>query len=115
MVLGVQLLGAVFIIAMLYLTFLFYKKQHYSRNAAVVWVIIWAVAFFMLAFNNVIENYVISLQFARSMDLYLVLGLMFVLVSTFYNFVKLERQERRLEELVRSIAIKRAKVPNKKR
>ncbi len=106
---GVQAGGAAFILVMVYLTYLYYKKGAYSRTSALTWGFIWVTAIILLTVATPISGIVDSLQFARVIDLYLTLGLVFCLVVVFIDFVKIEKQERKLEELVRNIAIKRTK------
>ena len=109
MVLGIQLVGVLFVLVMLYLTYLYYKKGQYSKTSAIFWVIIWGAAMILLTFQQSVERVIEQLQFARVFDLYMTIGLLFVLALMFYDYVRVERLERKVEELVRKIATERAK------
>jgi hypothetical protein len=109
MVSTVHIIGIVFVLIMLYLTFLFYKKNHYNRSSFVFWNVVWVLAIVLLLVERSVFRFVQGLHFARAFDLYLSFGLMFVMAVAFYTYVKIERQDRRLEELVKEVAIKRVK------
>ncbi|MBR9701281.1 DUF2304 domain-containing protein [Candidatus Woesearchaeota archaeon] len=109
MVLPVQIGGAIFILVMLYLTFLFYKKDHYDRNVFAFWVFIWCIAFLMLSFPSLFTGLTESLDVARITDLYVSVALMFVMAVTFFNFLYVKRNERKLEAIVQKLALDRVK------
>lgn len=105
MVLNIQIVGIIFMLVMLYLTFLYYKKNNYTRSALVFWAGVWVVAALMLVFPQVFSSIVERLSFARTTDFYLTIGLMFFGIITFLNYANVKRQERKVDELVRNIAL----------
>lgn len=115
MVLSVQLAGVLFVLVMIYLTFIFYKRGNYAWQGFVFWVILWIAAGLLLLFPGTFSALTDRLNFARTYDFYLTLGLMFFVVLTFWNYAHVKRLERRMEDLVREVAIKRAGKRERKR
>jgi len=73
----------------------------------IFWVVVWAAGGVLLAFPNSASLLTQQLHVARVTDFYLILGLMFFSVITFLNSTSTKRTEKRVEELVRKIAIKK--------
>ena len=109
MVLEVQILGALFMAVMLYLTFLFYKRNNYSKVSFYMWMGVWVAGAALLLFPNLSLGLVRELRFARVTDLYIALALMFFTMVTFFNFVSVKKQEKTVENLVRAIALEKGK------
>jgi hypothetical protein len=109
MVLGIQLIGVVFLIFMLYLTFLYYKKNTYTRTGFIFWTCIWVGGSVLLIFPETVQGITEQLEFARTSDLYFTIALMFFGAITFLNYANVKRQERKVEDLVRSAALRKRK------
>lgn len=109
MVLGIQVIGVVFTLLMLYLTFLYYKKNNYTRTAFLFWIAVWISSLFLVIFYEQFTILSIQLKFARTTDLYMAMAIMFFGAITFLNYANVKRSERKVEELVRSMAMKRRK------
>jgi hypothetical protein len=109
MVLGIQIVGIVFMLIMLYMTFLFYKRNNYTRAAFIFWAAVWVVAALLVGFPDTFSRITQTLKFARITDLYVAMAIMFFGIITFLNYAKVQKQERKIEELVRATAIKRRK------
>lgn len=105
MMLGIQAIGIIFFLFMLYLTFLYYKKGVYTKYALVFWTATWIIASLLLIFPKTFTRIAQQLEFARTTDFYLTLAIMFFSVITFLNYVNVKRQEQKVEDLVRTIAI----------
>ena len=58
-------------------------------------------------FPQVLEPITRSLNIARTMDLFIVLGFMFLIGLLFYTYTIVRRNERRIEEIVRKVAFKK--------
>ncbi len=109
MMMGIQILGILFALFMAYLTFLHYKRQEFTGKEMALWAVMW-VAFIVISVSPGLLNPIVeSLSFARTMDLLIVLGFMFLIGITFFNYLKLKKTQKKIEDLVRGIAIRRAK------
>jgi len=109
MITGIQILGILFGLFMIYLTFLYQKRKELTTRESLVWSIIW-IAFLLLSLApnslNLFVKGVLNMQ--RPLDFLIILGFMFLIGTSFYNYSAIKRNERRLEEIVRKIAIRRA-------
>ncbi len=108
MVLGVQILGIIFGVVLLYLTFVHYKRKELRKLEFLFWLVIWVLFLALVLFPNVLDNVVVSLNLVRTMDLFTIVGFMFLIALTFYNYVMNLQHRRKLEHLVRAIALERA-------
>ncbi len=109
MVLGVQILGILFGLFMLYYSFLHFKRKEFNSGAFAFWLIVWAVLVILSVFPGILDPLASSLSFIRVMDMLVVLGIMFIIGVTFYNFTITKKTERKVEELVRKLAIRKGK------
>ena len=107
MPLGIQVFGLVFSAFMLYVSFLYYKKKEFTLTEWSFWAL-FAVLFAVISvFPEVLDPVVKSLNLGRKLDLFIILGFMFVISITFYTYRVTRHTDRRVEELVRNIAIER--------
>ncbi|MBR9703018.1 DUF2304 domain-containing protein [Candidatus Woesearchaeota archaeon] len=102
---GVQLVGVLFALVMLYLTFLYYKKSSYSTKSFVLWIIIWCGFLLATFFPSSLYGLMEELSIQRTVDLFVIGGFMFFTVIVFYLFSIIKSLERRIEELVRDVAV----------
>ena len=102
-----QLLGVGYILVMVYLSFLYYKRNNYSVQSFLFWCAVWLFGGLLLAFPESISAFTQKLTFARVIDFYLVAGLMFFSIICFLNYATVKRNEAKIEELVRKTALKR--------
>jgi hypothetical protein len=92
---------------MLYLTFLYYKKNNYTKAAFIFWVVVWVCALGLILFYQQFAALSERLEFARTTDLYITIAVMFFGAITFLNYANVKRQEKKVEELVRNISVRR--------
>ena len=102
-----QTLGMMYIALMLYLTFLYYKKNNFSARSFSFWVVVWAFGAILLLFPQSASDLTEKLTVARVIDFYLILGLMFFSIICFINFATVRRTEQKVEDLVRQIALQK--------
>ncbi len=116
MVLGIQVFGIVFGAFMLYMSFLQWKKRQFTLNEFLFWSS-FAVAFSLLSlFPDVINPITAALKLERKLDLFIILGFMFLIAATFYSYRIVRHTQKQLEDLVRQIALEKAEHdPFKKR
>ncbi len=115
MVLGIQVFGIVFGAFMLYMSFLQWKKRQFTLNEFVFWSV-FALAFsFISLFPDIINPITAALKLERKLDLFIILGFMFLIAATFYSYRIVRHTQKQVEELVRQIALERVKQPEQKR
>ncbi|MBI4451295.1 DUF2304 domain-containing protein [Candidatus Woesearchaeota archaeon] len=111
---GVQLIGIVFALAMLYLTFLYYKRNEYGLHDFIIWICVWVMAIFIVSFPTTIYGVMEALEIKRTADFFALAGFMFFSVVIFYLYVTTKKTKRRMEEVVRRIAIQQVELPKRK-
>lgn len=113
MVLGIQVFGTVFGIFVLYMSFLQWKKREFTLNEWAFWSV-FAVAFSLISlFPDIINPVTAALKLERKLDLFIILGFMFLIAATFYSYRIVRHTQKQLEDLVRQLALERASEPQK--
>lgn len=109
MIPGIQIIGFLFGLVMLYLTFLYYKRGDYESRSFVVWVCVWLFFLIMTMLPKTIYGLMETLKIERTADFFVVSGFLFFSLVIFYLFVTLKSMQKKIEKMVREIAIKKAK------
>ncbi|MBI2140953.1 DUF2304 domain-containing protein [Candidatus Woesearchaeota archaeon] len=108
MALGIQVFGIVFGAFMLYMTFLQWKKKEFTFNEWAFWSL-FALAFSAVSlFPQVLDPVIAVLELGRKLDLFIILGFMFLIAAIFYTYKVVRTTQKKLEELVRRTALERA-------
>ena len=105
MILGIQILGIVFSLIMIYLTFLYYKRKHYSRASLLLWTAVWLGTLILVLFPQTIYGIMETLRIERTVDFFVICGFLFFSVVIFYLYNSVKQMQRKMEKLVRKIAI----------
>ncbi len=112
-ILGVQVLGVLFGLFMLYYTFLKLKRKEFRMAEFTFWLILWLVFLLLAVFPTTLDFIALkTLSFSRRMDFYIVVGFLFLIGLTFYNYSITKINQRKIESVVRKLAFK--KINNKK-
>lgn len=107
MVLGIQVIGVLFGLFLVYLTFLYHKRREFTFNEWAFWTIM-AIAFMIISlFPQLLDPIVKSLSLTRTMDLFIILGFMFLIAAVFYSYRVTRDTQKKLEEVVRIIALRK--------
>ena len=105
MVLGIQILGMLFGLLMIYITFLHAKRQEYSAKEYLVWMIVWIVFIIVSLFPNILDIFVIQFKFSRTLDLLIIGGFLFLIAVTFRTYNIVRKNQNKIEEIVRKTAM----------
>jgi len=106
MILGVQILGILFGLFMAYLSFLHYKRREFKKKQFLFWEIIWIGFILIVIFPKITSGIIYELGIARTLDFLTILGFMFIIFLSFYNYAALNKFKRKLEEKIREDALK---------
>jgi len=106
MVLGIQLVGIIFGVAMIYLAFLYYKKRDFTINDFTIWLIVWILFIIAVIFPQGLNYFLEELGVISAMQLFTIMGFIFIFATVFYLFVLERRSQRKLARIVKAIAIK---------
>lgn len=108
MLLGVQLLGILFSLFMVYLTFLYFKRGDYGKLAFAVWMCIWVGFLFLVSFPSTIYSLMDVLSIERTAD-FMISGFLIIFsVLIFKLYVSNKRIEKKMESIVRKVAFDKA-------
>jgi hypothetical protein len=110
MFLGIQVLGILFGLFMLYLTFLHGKRKEFTNKEGIFWILVWILFIFISMVPNSLNFLVRDLiGLSRPLDFFIIAGFMFLIGSTFYTYTIVRKNQNRVEEIIRKVAIERKK------
>lgn len=105
MTLQLQLVGLLFAVFMMYFTFLHYKRDEFKKYAFFMWMAVWVVFAVLVMVPSILNPLIGALSFNRAMDFFTVVGFIFLVTAVFFNFTVVKKNEKKIEELVRKIAL----------
>ncbi|MBU1167486.1 DUF2304 domain-containing protein [Patescibacteria group bacterium] len=108
MINGIAIIGIFFALFMGYYTFIKFKRKEITTNQSVFWGLVWTSIIIVVLIPGKISDFLDQFQIARALDLIVVLGIVFLLAVTFYLFVRVNKLKNKLNDLVESLAIKKA-------
>lgn len=108
MPLGIQIFGILFGLLMLYLNFINYKRREFTIKEYLFWFLLWILFIIIALFPNMLDPIVKELKFARTLDLLIIAGFLFLIGSIFYTYTIVRTNQKKLEEIVRKVAIEKA-------
>jgi hypothetical protein len=114
-ILGIQIVGLLFGVFMMYYTFLHHKRKELTIKEYSFWIILWIVFIIVALFPQILDPLVRSLSLARTLDFFIILGFMFLIGSIFYIYLIVRKNQKRLEDIVRKVAIDKAEKPENKK
>lgn len=106
MILGIQLLGLIFGLFMLYYSFIHYKRKEFTSKEWTFWLLLWIVFLYVTLFPRALDFVVSTLNLPRTMDLFIIVGFMVLIAMFFYTYTLVRINQRKLEQIVRRIAKK---------
>ena|SRR3989338_7094081 len=109
MVLGIQIFGLLFGIFMIYYVFLHYKRKEFTTKEFTFWFVLWIAFILVTQFPKLLDPVLQSWGFARALDFLIVFGFIFLIGSIFYTYALVRKNQKRIEEIVRMIALQRKK------
>ena len=113
MILGLQITAIIFALFMIYFATIHYKKGQLNGIEIFSWVLIWIVAIFIVAFPEILRTYAKTFFVTRVFDLMVLGGFILVISLVSAAYLKSKRNEKKLEELIRKIALKDVKKKSK--
>lgn len=105
--LGIQIIGILFSLFMMYYTFLQYKREEFTIKEYGFWLILWAVFIIVTLFPSILNPVLKSLSIVRALDFLIIVGFLFLIVVIFYVYTIVRKNQKRLDEIVRKIAMRR--------
>lgn len=109
MIVGLQIIGILFSLIMVYFALLHYKKGHLNGMEISSWIIIWVLVILIVIFPEVVRLYAMSFAVSRVLDLLIAGAFVVVFIMVASSYVRVSQLEKRIEELVRKLALKEKK------
>jgi len=104
MIIGIQIVGVLFGLFMVYLTFLHQKRKEFNTNEYFFWIFSWTIFIIIAIFPKILAPFVEGLKLGRIMDLLTIFGFLFVIGLLFNNYTNLRKTNKKVEEIVRKVA-----------
>jgi len=108
MITVIQIIGALFGLSMCFLTFLNYKKNNFGPKSLFVWMCIWAGFMSIVFYPPLIKGFMDAMSITRTIDFFVIFGFFMFTVINFYMYIIVKKNERKVELLVRNLAIEKA-------
>ena len=105
----IQLLGIIFGVAMIYFSFVKFKRKELNNKEFLVWVIGWIMLIVIAVIPSILDFIIAPLNFYRRLDFFVVIGFFVLLSLSFYNYSVVKKMDRKLEFFVRREAIEKVK------
>jgi len=106
-ILGIQILGILFGFFMMYYTFLHYKRKEFTIKEYGFWFVFWALFVVITLFPQILDPLLATLNIARALDFFIIAGFLFLIFITVYTYTIVRKNQKKLEEVVRQIALKK--------
>lgn len=110
-----QVIAVLFALFMMYVTSIHGKKRNLSVVEVSFWLSTWGLFIVVALFPNMLLGITDVLNFTRVFDLLLVAALMVLSILVFFTYFALKGFQRKLEMLVRALAIEEVESPTKNR
>jgi len=106
-ILGIQIFGILFGFFMMYFSFLQYKRKEFTIKEYAFWFVFWALFVVLTLFPQVLDPVLVTLNIARTLDLFIIAGFLFLIFISVYTYTIVRKNQRKIEEIVRQVAFKR--------
>tara|TARA_B100000315_G_C14546473_1_gene573474 strand:+ start:307 stop:639 length:333 start_codon:yes stop_codon:yes gene_type:complete len=106
-ILGIQIIGILFGFFMMYYTFLQHKRKEFTIKEYSFWFIFWGIFVIITLFPQTLDPLLNTLNITRALDFFIITGFLFLAFVIFYTYTMVRKDQRKIEEVVRNIALKR--------
>jgi hypothetical protein len=103
---GLQIASIVFSLSMVFFTYYCYKKKYFGATSFTIWTIAFVAITIASLFPAIFNQFQPIFQVARLFDLFTVIGIFFLIVITFINFIHLQRLKKKLGHYIQQEALK---------
>src|SRR3989344_5626235 len=112
--LGIQIVGVVFGVFMLYFTFLQLKRNEFTIFESGGWFMLWLTILFVTLFPASLDLFVSKiLNLNRTLDFFIICGFLFLVFAAFFNYTKTRKNDKKIERIVSKLALMNNKEINK--
>lgn len=102
---GIQVIAIFFSLGALYFSYVHYRKKDFTPLETLGWMVVWLLFLIVALFPRTFSPYVQTLGFSRLMDFVVMIAFMVGFMLLLHSYLVVHKLERRLEDLVRKIAL----------
>ena len=108
-ILGIQIVGFLFGLFIIYYSFLNYKRKEFTIKEFLFWIFLWVIFIIFSLFPFILDPIIKPLGFFRAFDFFIMSGFLFLIAAIFYTYTVVRRTQRQIEKVVREIAMRKKK------
>ncbi len=109
-ILGIQILGVLFGLMMIYFSFMHKKRKEFTEKESFFWITIWIFFIIVTLFPTSIDFLAKDiLNMSRTMDFLIITGFIVITGLLFHVYGVSRKTQKKMESVVRSMAIKRSR------
>ena len=108
MIIGLQIIAILFSLSMVYFAVLNYKRREINKMEILGWMVIWTGTIIVVVFPELLRTFASTFLFSRVFDMMVVGAFILVISMVVVAYLRTKRLEKKLEEIVRKEAIKKA-------
>lgn len=109
MIIGLQIIALIFSFSMIYVAVLHFKRKELRKSEIIAWVGMWTAAVVIIIFPELLRTFANTFLVTRVFDLMVIGGFVLVISMVGSAYIRTKRIEKKLEEMIRKEAIKKAK------
>lgn len=107
MIIGLQIISLLFAFSMIYFAVLNFKRGEIGGFEITSWLIMWTIAIVIIIFPELLRSFASTFLVTRVFDLMVIGGFVLVISMVVTAYVRTKRLEKRLEDLVRKLSLKK--------
>lgn len=107
MIIGLQIIAILFSLSMIYFAVLNYKRKEMNRMEILGWMVVWVGTIIVVVFPELLRTFAKTFLFARVFDMMVVGAFILVISMAASAYLRTKRNEKRLEDLVRKLSLKK--------
>lgn len=102
---GLQIASVVFSLSMIFFTYYCFRKKYFGAISLIIWGLVFFGIIITSIFPSIFKEFLPILKVARLFDLFIVVGIFFLIVLTFINFIHLQKLRKKLGHYVQKDAL----------
>ena len=107
MIIGLQIIALLFSFTMIYFAVLNYKRGEINGSEIASWLVIWVGTVVVIIFPELLRSLASTFLVTRVFDLMVIGGFILVITLVGTSYVRTKKNEKKLEELVRKLSLKK--------
>ncbi len=107
MIIGLQIIALLFAFCMIYFAVLHFKRRELGIGEITAWLVMWTVAIVVIVFPELLRSFASTFLVTRVFDLMVIGGFILVISIISTSYLRTKRNEKKLEELVRKLSLKK--------